>query len=1647
MFINLIDRYFDMSIDEVYLKTFKNNSFELPAIEVNEFHHFKQYFKLINAMDVNSLLKNLSSTLEKGEKDKDFKGIDWGNISDVSEVVKMFKKYFLIYTILRIGLTDLVQKNDTNKSKKNKSETSDTKKIFQNFVFFVYRNYIEADDIYDASTNSSVIAMFDLIIQVQSVLNAKFKGNVDHKKFAPEATVFLEVYDSTSIRFFTLQDSSTALHNIMKAVILRNDIFLHSDKWILSELVQSGVESNDEIEYIEVIRGSNIRFDVDHMIKQLPKGYFTQGDVKDFEEMLNTFDKNLQFNDIERLVLGLNFVYTVTDEFTRITNKNNKSERNNFYNKQQSSSSSVQNTNSSSSGHITRINSKVKNILGNIYQAKQMDTVEDKNVNKAIDWMSRTITYDYNEELQLLENLLATDHSKNPDMYELKHYHTNRYVNLEGGNENTHTFTKHQTGIRYISLISQEYNDMEYRHILADEQVFIRGIILTNMTKPKSNQIKRASMTEINENYIIKELFGRENFCVYVQDCTVSKYKELILLLYRIIRRVFKKHFLKTRTIVSKTCQPIVADLHDDVRLRIGNSLDISNENRKRLNSEALEDIEFDNLSSLPSVKFKRLKFESLRDTVEDNTVVKEKVHKIVCQHEIDYDEIKKQSSISKKEKLMFNLVEHYGKRVGDNTIACRSCGGKLQVSETEIQGEFEGGNQVYLIYRIENKQNVSERKEFRDLQNTLSFIKNTVDWYGRQFKLPFGGTDKDAAALQNNIMNDLLDLLVANNNYIRDYVTNVDKSRAQSRQRNIYTKADRQTYGIDVNDSQLFGFILDEKLFNDDKTDKYRGIKNNNTMAYIILTLIMNVSESNLTNFVIRHKLCHFEKFKEAFPFIGSHYIHINSNQFGKDSGKEHGTDVDIDADTNANGANTDDGHQHLDKLSNYPILAYLIFMFTSILVFNSPNTRDNWITYERHLTDQQLDKVSKSSKKTIQERMIETLSKSEIQQIKMYSFKSAIRTVIDILNSVIYINNSDLNHKKPTIYSTFANKYLRKLNTVFNSTASFVSIEKAFRTMYYPDDSKKVSIKIKSVDTVEVRTVAFKDTPVLMKPSLVLKNLFRLKTHPNSQIDFKHELLKERLSHNPIILGTTKHCTKGLKDTYVKLNANRKERKKKVVTNQNNVFSLAERRTQLNKTDDIRADIRAVSITNFVEQLFKYCHREDLKDKFVGNRIIVSFDNIGKSLESASKSFLISDVNSIQNESHFKAPVRFVNTSNKSTRMYFHQNNLLYLGYKDNNNLYHDMNYTNTVPLFATVHNDLITSIKLFGFSSKKYRFFKMLTYDTKNIFPNLDEYERGEAISDIIFKQDAKTDKVLLNLCNQFLKKYIQNELSLRTSNIRQLGVVIQTMVMRINRNIKRLKKANKKATGDNDARLDLEKEYNANTELDSIINYAIDNIQDTDTLYWPDGFLSKLNDIRDTRKNLDNILQDVLKEMKKNVADFPVQKDSSLSRKVFEYYLTDVQLYSISESQNTTDYVLLQYIVQEITKLLGAQKLNTSLKYLLIQTIINIVKVSDKQQNYTCSFKNLLFEQIMDAEEYSVKRIGSQTQEDLEIAYTDETDMEKRPDGRPSDGLLSDGLDDGINEADANDAMDGEGNLEDQLNDIDQESNQLGEDDDL
>ena len=229
------------------------------------------------------------------------------------------------------------------------------------------------------------------------------------------------------------------------------------------------------------------------------------------------------------------------------------------------------------------------------------------------------------------------------------------------------------------------------------------------------------------------------------------------------------------------------------------------------------------------------------------------------CQHTLDWAELSRlrNKNPNKHSELLYNFIKKYVITNADNEYICKSCKQFVDI-QNFLSNPYEGGSSG-LDLIITTSKNLSEIKEYSKFTVLIKNMDKLVERVAQINNFTYYlGNEQIHKIRRQDITKQVIDIIILHDKTLR--TKNMDKrSRELAAFRN---------YGVSSDYTFFFIFPLTDDIFKSSskETDKFKKIKVNNIITYILLFMILDLNDSQVILFEY-NKICNyllFDKFKD---------------------------------------------------------------------------------------------------------------------------------------------------------------------------------------------------------------------------------------------------------------------------------------------------------------------------------------------------------------------------------------------------------------------------------------------------------------------------------------------------------------------------------------------------------------------------------------------------------------------------------------------------------------------------------------------------------------------------------------------------------------------------------------------------------------
>ena len=485
-------------------------------------------------------------------------------------------------------------------------------------------------------------------------------------------------------------------------------------------------------------------------------------------------------------------------------------------------------------------------------------------------------------------------------------------------------------------------NDKPDSELYEQQNKFTRGEQIKNILSAFYDSLELKTF-----DYIIKKIKELKNKEINNVNNIIDYYTKTFVALYK--KKLINELEHKVYIDLIKRGK-ITYDINDDIVYGLSkDSIILPESNDKKIKSK------------IQHIKIDLSKITELGEYEEKEMVVG------VCQHNITWERLADLKKINPKLFLdkLYEFVTQYVIENVDGDFICKSCGFYLNIKKYVADGSFDD-NHHFITYSMPLDTPLEDIPEYEKYKGTIRNIDKYIEKIGLISGIPyFVGSNPTVKSRRKLVVRDAIDIIIANNIKLGKIL----KERSEMA---------HKLYGINKDYTNLFVFPLENSIFVFSSKDKdfYKPIKQNNILAYIIILILLEINDTQLTFFNKDKKgVCNFQIFDKVYQTI-FHGLKFRKNNKGDT--------VDV---------------------VDYEIFCYMLYIISCFCV------KYNLWYY---------DYKDKINDKAVRQKLLPTIQ------------KIIIHTVIDMMNSIIENSETD---KKNKIFEILKTKFYKKLSGLFSN------------------------------------------------------------------------------------------------------------------------------------------------------------------------------------------------------------------------------------------------------------------------------------------------------------------------------------------------------------------------------------------------------------------------------------------------------------------------------------------------------------------------------------------------------------------------------------------------------------------------------------
>jgi len=677
------------------------------------------------------------------------------------------------------------------------------------------------------------------------------------------------------------------------------------------------------------------------------------------------------------------------------------------------------------------------------------------------------------------------------------------------------------------------------------------------------------------------------------------------------------------------------------------------------------------------------------------------------CQHIIDWSYLSKMRSKdpNKHSEHIYGFIKKYVIQNDESEYICKSCKQYLDI-QNYLANPYDGGTSgIDLI--LSTSQKLSEIKEYTKYSSLIKHMDKLVERLAQINNFVYYiGNDQIYKLRRQDIIKQVIDVI-----NIHDKTLRVKNMNSRDREIKAFQK-----YGISSDFTLFFIFPLSNDIFvtTSAETDKYKNMKRNNIIAYILFFMILDLNDSQVNMFEF-NKTCNYLLFTKFKNMIFKN-LKLKFN-------------------------NSDD----VMNITSLNTMCYILY-YTSCMI----SKYNIWYTLET--VDKNISITQRQIIHTIVD-LTNSLMEVYASDNKNYLYEILASKVINKINTLFknddILKTIELRENKKLIINNTTNKIQILKNSIKSILIPEFTIFKDTITQYkFKYNLYEINLKMQMRDTNSI----LKNDINEINKKYVKNNLIQLaRIYNDKGIIRRFKITEEEASK-----FDSKYYTNMLK--YIEIEKNNK---KKLIKVDNTFNKLKQKYNNIslskNSLDKILNEIKISAgddITIYKKIYNIRSSKFELNHDYLGNPL-------QKSL------YLMTNDDKVIIKTENKIKIYEIYDAHNDVKLIFRFNTLHYMGYTLSSKKHIDMSslgiYINYIPSISEMLETLGFKKNIYSFNSKKD-----LTNELRNSINNLKDYIRQFKvfISKISYRLNSSTSHPIL--------KYYMNKIDV--INIKQDNITV-------------------------------------------------------------------------------------------------------------------------------------------------------------------------------------------------------------------------------------------------------------------------------
>ena len=917
MYINKVDDLIDRVIDDFYtVVVLKNKKIEKIKEDLN-------FIK--SQREIDDIVSNYIKTIPTTEiSDIVKKGDSYTTIFDT------IQRYIMIYVFLTFGIfyhgkADIFINNIIEFSR-NQSEYQ-----------------LKITNFFNSDSNSQVIKLFYICRNIITLLS-KDAIKLDYIRKEPYAKETIDFLESLNDEFITGAfrlksldgDVTSQAHNIIKTIIILL-VYKIADKKNLYNIIEQTEMSEGEYMFIDIVEAVTESLNFNTIESLLSKKDLFAGlayDIWDYISEIDDKKKRIITNEEKiNMLINSGVVIPIMDDFLLYHRDNERYDK----------ISSTGNVKKKEDTKVRYIIGKIDTTTELYSDVSKKDPKMRENIMKNFSvplYNRKAILRNNNEEMKIINKFInqGKRNAENNEYFnDLIGYRRYSYVNFKDFDKFgfTNHFTKTVTAVRAVNFDTTS----EFKQTNTNQKLQLRvggkdttGNIVGFMI-PTNTQalkcVKLADTVNIRDlskkhkngfslflNFLKRSIIKGEThkasvywlFDPNTDKAKVDKFegkdnitqqdlvKSMVSELYdRVVEDIYFEmidkmdintvitiddamkiiHFLENSILGI----PLSQDMYEDIEKYIFEKKMINLANGEIIGNDTLYGLEGDTIKlptyEPPTKSTVKMLTVDLTHVDESGQIIERDTVEGICQHNITWENINKirRTDYSEYMRLMYNFIQQYVIENTNQDYVCKSCGHYLDINKYIQDGVFDD-EKGFITFSMPMETNLEDLPEYEKFQFSIKIMDKNIEKIASSVGIPyFIGNATTIKWRRKAIIKNTIDMVSANNQML----IKTFKERNEIK---------GKLYGVSKLLSNLFVFDMENNIFQTSSKDKdqeqFKMIKRNNIMTYIMIYIILEINESQISFFTTDKKnLCDIRIFDKVYHslFAGLRIKKNNTN------------------------------------------------------------------------------------------------------------------------------------------------------------------------------------------------------------------------------------------------------------------------------------------------------------------------------------------------------------------------------------------------------------------------------------------------------------------------------------------------------------------------------------------------------------------------------------------------------------------------------------------------------------------------------------------------------------------------------------------------------------------------------------------------